>query len=234
MRILICDDNLNDCEFIKHNIISNLTDDFEGAIFCLHNANECISFTHHNNPDILFLDIELGDSNGIQLAKYLKSKFPYLIIIYISNHPRYVFSCFETEPLDFLRKPINKIELDRTFSRAISKYKDIHKMLPIKWQNEAVNLEIKDICYIEGYNRHLIFKLYNGDCYEVVGKINDVYETLKLHGFIKSHQGYIVNMLHIKDFDENVINMKNGETVLMSVRRRLKTKEAYFEYINRR
>ena len=97
-----------------------------------------------------------------------------------------------------------------------------------------VNLEIKDICYIEGYNRHLVFHLYNGESYEIVGKIDEMYKFLKIHGFVKSHQGVVVNMLHIKDFGESEIYMKNGESVLMSVRKRLKTKEAYSEYINRR
>ena len=172
--------------------------------------------------------------NGIDLAKYLRSEFPALIIVYITNHPDYVFSCFETEPLNFLRKPIDKIEFNKTFQRIIKKYTEIHKCVPIKWQNDSVNLEIKDICYIEGYNRHLVFHLYNGDSYEVVGKIDEMYNILRVHGFVKSHQGFVVNMLHIKDFGESEIHMKNGKTVLMSVRKRLKTKEAYSDYINRK
>ena len=70
--------------------------------------------------------------------------------------------------------------------------------------------------------------------YEIVGKLDEMYNYLKVHGFVKSHQGFVVNMLHIKDFGESEIRMKNGVTVLMSVRRRLKTKEAYSDYINRR
>ena len=155
-------------------------------------------------------------------------------LVYITNHPDYVFSCFETEPLNFLRKPIDKIEFNKTFQRIIKKYTEIHKCIPIKWQNDSVNLEIKDICYIEGYNRHLVFHLFNGESYEVVGKIDEMYNFLKVHGFVKSHQGFVVNMLHIKDFGESEIRMKNGASVLMSVRKRLKTKEAYSDYINRR
>lgn len=87
---------------------------------------------------------------------------------------------------------------------------------------------------MKAINRHLVFHLYNGDCYEIVGKINEIYKSLKVHGFVKSHQGFVVNMLHIKDFGESEIYMKNGETILMSVRKRLKTKETYSDYINRR
>lgn len=234
MRIIICDDEQNHCMIIKKFCLSNLDENSESVIDIVHCGNELLSFCKKYNPDILFLDIELGDINGIEIAKYLRQSFPILIIVYITNHPNYVFSCFETEPLDFLRKPINKYDFDKTYYRCLKKYQDLHKSLPIKWQNNSVNLEIKDICFVEGYNRHLIFHLYNGDIYEVVGKLEDVFKALKSFDFIKTHQGFVVNMLHIKEFRENEIHMKNGETVLLSVRKRLKAKEAYSAYINRR
>lgn len=197
MRILVCDDEQRYCQIISEYILANFDENSEGVIETFNSAKELVSFCLKNEPDILFLDIELGDLNGIELAKYLRSEFPALIIVYITNHPDYVFSCFETEPLNFLRKPIDKIEFNKTFQRIIKKYTEIHKCIPIKWQNDSVNLEIKDICYIEGYNRHLVFHLFNGESYEVVGKIDEMYNFLKVHGFVKSHQGFVVNMLHI-------------------------------------
>lgn len=234
MRILVCDDEKYCCQIIKKHILSNLDEKSESVVIVFNTAREVVEYCLKNEPDILFLDIELGGVNGIDLAKQLREDFPALIIVYISNHPEYVFSCFETEPLNFLRKPINEVEFYKTFQHIIRKYTEMHKSIPIKWQNDSVNLEIRDICYVEGYNRHLIFHLYSGEYYEVVGKLDDVYNSLKVYGFVKSHQGFIVNMLHIKTFGESEIQMKNGEYVLMSVRRKLKTKEAYSNYINRR
>lgn len=234
MRILVCDDEQRYCQIVKKYIMSILDENSECVVETFNSAEKLVSYCIKHKPDILFLDIELGDMNGIELAKYLRNKFPDLIIVYITNHPNYVFSCFETEPLNFLRKPIDKEELNKTFQRIIKKYTQLHKFIPIKWQNELVNVEIKDICYVEGYNRHLEFHLFNGDCYEIVGRIDEIYDFLKLYGFIKSHQGFIVNMLHIKSFGKDEIYMKNGDTVLMSIRRRLTTKEAYSDYINRR
>lgn len=234
MKIVICDDDLRDCETIRQYVISNLDDDFEGAVSAFHSAKDAVSFCLKNVPDILFIDVELGDMNGIELAKRLKAEFPSLIIVFISNHPGYVFSSFESEPLSFLPKPVNKAQFDKTFQRALKKYAEIHKFLPVRWQNELVNLEISDICFVEGRKRHLIFHLINKESYEVVGKIDDAYKSLKAYGFVKTHQSFIANMLHIKNFGGNEINMKNGETVLISSRRRLKAKEAYADYINRR
>lgn len=234
MRIVICDDNQRDNQIVKRNIISNFDENSESVVECTYSAKELINYCLKIEPDILFLDIELGDMNGIELAKSLKLKYPALIIVYISNYPNYVFSSFETEPLNFLTKPIDQLQFNKTYQRILKKYIEIHKSITIKWQNDSINLEIKDICYIEGYKRHLIFKLCNGEEYEVVGKVNDIYDTLKIYGFVKSHQGYVVNMQHIKEFGKSEIYMRNGQTVLMSVRKRLKTKEAYSNYLQRR
>ena len=233
MRILICDDEHLWRKTIKEYVLTNLDEDSESIVDLFSSSKELIEYCSKNKPDVLFLDIELSDMNGLDLARQLRKEHPTIIIVYITNHPNYVFSCFETEPLNFLRKPIDPIEFKKTFQRIINKYTELHKYIPIKWQNDVVNLEVSDICYVEGYNRHLIFRLYNGESYEVVGRISEIYKTLKVYGFVKSHQGFIVNMLHIKSFGENEIYMKNGDSVLMSVRKRLKTKEAYADYIIR-
>ncbi|MCD7723869.1 MAG: LytTR family DNA-binding domain-containing protein [Clostridiales bacterium] len=232
MRIMVCDDDSAHCDIIERLIYANLDEAFESDVLKFYSAGDLVEFCKNNVPDILFLDIELGDMNGINLAKNLKEKFPNIIIVYVSSHPKYVFACFETEPLNFLKKPPDKDEFAKTFSRVIKKYLQIHKTFPVKWHNELNNLEIKDICYVEGYNRHLQFHLYNGDSYKAVGRIDEIYKELRLYGFVKTHQGFIVNMQHIKSFGENEIYMKNGDTVLMSVRRRLKAKEIYAGYIN--
>ncbi len=232
MRILVCDDERFWCKTIKEYVLSNLDEESESIVEIFYSGKELVEYCFENRPDVLFLDIELSDTNGLDLAKQLRKDFPAIIIVFITNHPNYVFSCFESEPLNFLRKPLESLEFNKTFQRIIKKYRELHKSIPIKWQNDSINLEISDICYIEGYNRHLIFRLYNGESYEIVGRINEMYKVLQVYGFVKSHQGFIVNMLHIKSFGENEIYMKNGDSVLMSVRKRLSTKEAYTEYIN--
>ena len=179
MRILVCDDEQRYCQIINEYILANFDENSEGVIEIFNSAKELVEFCLKNEPDVLFLDIELGDINGIEVAKYLRNEFPTLIIVYITNHPDYVFSCFETEPLNFLKKPIDKIEFDKTFQRIIKKYTEIHKCIPIKWQNDSVNLEIKDICYIEGYNRHLVFICIMGKAMKWLAKLMKYITFLK-------------------------------------------------------
>ena len=134
MRIVICDDNLRDNQIIRQYVVSNFDEYSESVVESTYSANDLIKFCLKIEPDILFLDIELGDMNGIELAKALRAKYPALIIVYITNYPNYVFSSFETEPLNFLTKPIDKFQFNKTFQRIIKKYTEIHKSIPIKWK----------------------------------------------------------------------------------------------------
>lgn len=74
MRILVCDDEQRYCQIVNEYILSNFDENSEGVIETFNSAKALVSFCLKNEPDILFLDIELGDMNGIELAKYLRSE----------------------------------------------------------------------------------------------------------------------------------------------------------------
>lgn len=91
MRILVCDDEQRYCQIINEYILANFDENSEGVIEIFNSAKELVEFCLKNEPDVLFLDIELGDINGIEVAKYLRNEFPTLIIVYITNHQTMYF-----------------------------------------------------------------------------------------------------------------------------------------------
>ncbi|MCC8072625.1 MAG: response regulator [Clostridiales bacterium] len=90
MKILVCDDEQKYCYIVKHLIYEILGEFSESVVYTIDSGKQLIEYCNTSCPDILFLDIELGNSNGIELAKTIRNKFPNLIIEYISNYPDYV------------------------------------------------------------------------------------------------------------------------------------------------
>lgn len=100
MNILICDDNAafaaqlqNDISEYFHNPHMNInmvTDHFDQI---------------EGTYDVIFMDIELNDKNGIEIAKYHKNKHNCLVI-FTSSHENLVFNTFQVEPFQFIRKTI--------------------------------------------------------------------------------------------------------------------------------
>ncbi|MEG2670203.1 MAG: response regulator [Oscillospiraceae bacterium] len=78
-------------------------------------AREAISFAETKNElfDVAFLDIELGYTNGIVLAKQLKKLQPYIHIIFVTSYEKYAVDAFAIHATGYLLKPVEPEALER-------------------------------------------------------------------------------------------------------------------------
>ena len=182
--------------------------------------------------DIIFLDIELNGINGIEAAGLIKELAPETIVIFVSSHSRYIFDAFRIEALHFLVKPIKPEEFSEVFNRAMKKYTKINASVVLKWESVRNKIQISTISYVEGYRRHLCVHTANGT-FEAVGKISEIYEILKPHGFVRVHQGFIVNMNYIKSFNVNEVELTDGSRVAVSVRKKQEALKTYDIFIRK-
>ena len=232
MNICICDDETYIHDEIKL-FISELavtatqfkvTDAFSGEDL----LKKCAS---PDMFDIIFLDTEMTGISGMKTAEKLRKKGVKSIIIFISAQKEYVFDSFKYEAFDFMVKPLKKAQFDGVFFRAVRKYKATHPIIVLKWQNDRYAILVHEITFIEGYQRHIMVHT-NHKIYEAIGKISDMLAELEIHGFIRVHQGFLVNMAYIKCFDNNDIILRDNTKVMISIRKRaeaLKTYDTYLE-----
>ncbi len=233
MKIAICDDEKimrNEVESLVRSF-NALPAQFETAHFDSGEQLEA-HYTAGGRADIIFLDIEMGKSNGIETAEKIRALQRDAIIIFISSHRGYVFDAFRVEALHFILKPIDKYEFDEVFTRAINKHHLLNSYLSFKWENDRRKIAINDIIYIESYNRRLSVHTVN-DVFDTTGKMNDLAKTLETHGFLRIHQGFLVNMNYIRVFDKTNVSLTNGETVMISVRKRSEALKAFDRYLRK-
>ena len=88
------------------------------------NAKDAIALVREHNPDLAFLDIELPDIKGIELAERLREIKPDLAIVFITAHQEYSLDAFKLYAFDYILKPIDEERVKSTFQR-------IYKMLEI-------------------------------------------------------------------------------------------------------
>lgn len=233
MKICICDDD----DFMHQEIRNNLQPFFTESglpqitdLFSGEELVECYSLPI--GFDIIFLDIEMGKLNGIETATEIRKHSPEAIIIFVSSHKNYVFDAFRCEAFHFLVKPIKQDEFDDVFNRALYKHRVMNEKYHICRKNLRQALPIGDITYIEGYKRWL--KVHTAqEVYEHTGKVSDAYEKLKGHGFLRVHQGYVVNMRHIKTFGSTEIILKDGSVIPIGEKRRHEALQMYDKYIQK-
>ena len=127
MKICICDDDKTIHKIIK-SYFNNYTFSSSFLISDLYSAEELInSYSQKKYYDVILLDIEMLQISGIDAAEEIKKITPNVIVIFISNHPKYVFDTFKVEPLHFLVKPLSEQDFFDVFKRALHKYKTLNE-----------------------------------------------------------------------------------------------------------
>ena len=229
MKICILDD---DAAFSRQ--LGRLITDFDKtdsdiSLTLIDTINRFLTCAKQTNGfDIAFISINLADGNGIALAEHLKMLYPKMIVIFLSACRGF----FSPQAFYCLAKPLCAEEFQAVFTLAVQKYTERNSSIVVRWQNKRTRIPLDEISFIEGYNRHLIVHTAEGE-YETVGKISDIYSALLPHGFIRTHQGFIVNMHYIRSFDADSVLLTNGQRVMMSVRMRHETLLAYDHFTDK-
>ncbi|WMM25780.1 LytTR family DNA-binding domain-containing protein [Tissierella sp. MB52-C2] len=233
MRIAICDDESFYREKIKKYLEKyiNLYPEISITEF---DCGEELLKTYDNEEkfDFLFLDIQMKDIDGVQTAQKIRVKDKHVIIFFITSYVNFVSDAFRVGAFQFLIKPISENDFRKDFDRAIEQHKINHYKYVVKYKGSTTKLEVKDIIYIEALNRHLF--IFNGvNRYECVGKLKDEEEKLSFYGFVRCHQGFLVNMAYIKKINKTSILLENGDEIPVSKGLRPRAMEDFNKYITR-
>ena len=88
---------------------------------CFHSAVEALAFIDGAEVDIAFLDIQLTEHNGLELARHMRAKDPGLDIVFTTSHTEFSMQAYDVYPLDYMVKPINRKRLAQTIAMAATK-----------------------------------------------------------------------------------------------------------------
>lgn len=106
-------------------------------------------FEGESDFDILLLDIEMGDMNGVTLAKNIRKKSETVQIIFITGYSDYISDGYDVAALHYLMKPLKAEKLFEVLSRAVAKLTKDGKMITLKIADEIIRLPIREIKYID-------------------------------------------------------------------------------------
>ncbi|GHU40042.1 DNA-binding response regulator [Clostridia bacterium] len=247
MKIAICDDEQHCRESFRQILLAckEMLPDLSIASFS--SGDELIScYLKQEMFDVIFLDIEMPGLSGLETGHQIRKMDKNAIIVFLTSFEHYVFQTFEIETFDFLTKPVQMDTAQSLIRRIATKYQHQHYFVHIKWQEQSHSLEVHEIAYVEGYDRHAIFhtnRTGTGNTfkkYECVGKLNDYEKKLNSYGFLRCHQGFLVNMRYITDIGSKQISINRGltdspnEEIDMSVRKKADCLRAYNKYLARR
>ena len=176
--------------------------------------------------DIVFLDIQMDGTDGIETAKLLRQRDEDAILIFITGIREYVFKAFDVAAFHYLLKPIEEGKFHEVFQRAKreleKRKKQRRETIFIKTRNRSFTLEKDSILYIESRAKKVEIHTV-GENIEVYASMNEM-EVQLGDGFYRCHRGYLVNMAFVAEYDSESITLNNGEYIYLA-------KEKYGEFV---
>ena len=232
LKIAICDDSSDALSFLSDGISAHpLSKNFSIGSF---SSPKSLLDTVENSTafDLIFLDVDMPEMNGIELGKRLREFLPKCYIVFVTNYPQYAIDAYECEAYHYLLKPVNINKLHVILDKICRNYKNENAEYVIRGRFENVRVLIKDILYVEYSDKHLHFHMDDSEknTYEIKGGLTETHEKLKMFGFFKCHEAFTVNLSKISRFDGYEAVLVNGDRIPISVRNKTALLVAYTNY----
>ncbi|MNJ97315.1 Transcriptional regulatory protein YehT [compost metagenome] len=207
MNCLIVDDNLIALTIIKKMISLEPALTVVGECF---SAVEAYMQLQQKEIDILFLDIEMPDMNGLELVKSLGDKRPMVIIT--TSTADYAAEAFDLNVVDFLIKPVRParflmgVEKARKMMmvKSLAMPDNADEFVFIRASNVVRRLKINDILYMEARGDYVKINI-PGHTYAIHSSLKSVAEKLSKSTFFKVHRSFIVNVSKIDTIDGGML-----------------------------
>jgi two-component system LytT family response regulator len=188
-------------------------------------------------PDLLLLDIQLGDGSGFDVIA--RTAYKQFKVIFITAYNEYAIQAFRINALDYLLKPINKKQLSESierlslvsinnhFERLQSMMQQIELNHPKKIgfsTSEGYSLHnIDDIIRCESDNNYCTIYFVGNEKLYIAKTLKELEEQLAVYGFERIQQSHLINLKHLKKYlgrDEGTVVMSDGSQVPVAQRKR--------------
>lgn len=235
LKIILCDDNPLDLNILMDQLKCICQrNDIEVAYYPYSNV-ESMFFDIENNLvsfDVLFLDILIGDSNGIEYARKIQTLGIKSEIVFISSSEKYVFDALDLFPTQYLLKgQLGEERLEQTLFKAMDNIeKTKAKTFVCKMSNETKLIDIKDIFYFEIFRRQVTV-YYNDTNFTFYSTLDQVLHDLNDQNFIRCHRSFIINLKKITSLNTQYVTLTNGKEIDIGRSYKKQITHAFDEYL---
>lgn len=231
MRICLVDDDSIQLEYLKR-IIDKWSDknDVQTELSFYHSSEEMLFEHNESYPyDMIVLDIQMGDMNGIELAKRIRKTDKNVILAFISGMSNYVFDGYEVQATRYILKPVK----DKKVFELLD-YVHIHttkrsSYLIISVSGEKKRINYNDIIYFESMGHYITLHLEDEE-YDYKYSIRDLCADLIQTEFIQTHRSYVVNLKYVEKITRNKCHLIQNISVPLSRNSYKSVNEKFIKY----
>ena len=214
MRLAICDDN-----DLERNLLYTLLQKYfsENSVRCEFTLYDRGATLYYDvmegiEYDIIFLDLFIGDSFGINLAQKLRDLSYHGKIVFCTVSADYALESYQVYASGYILKPYSLQDIRRTLDRFLPEY--LCDCYLVKQKARIVYIPLNEILYVESDNTKCVLHRTEDREYNIYKKLGQIEAELNDPRFLRCHQSYLVNMNYIREANE-VFLLQNGDEVLI-------------------
>lgn len=167
----------------------------------------------------IFLDIDMPEMNGLDVASKIRQNYPDLILIFISEHLQFAPLGYKVNAFRYILKTQYTEEIEPCLEAIHDKLLESKYVVLIELRDSQIIMPLHYILYFEGTPyRHVLLHTIkiNNQILECRGKINEYDEKLSNKGFIRLQKSFLVNMYYINKISSYKAKLQNGEILRAS------------------
>lgn len=216
--IAVCDDEVMECSKIAAKIREILEEmNVSCTIRQFYSGRELLQSSE--NFDMIFLDIIMGDLDGMKTAQLIRKKAYDKLLVFISASRDYVFDAYDVEAFQYLLKPIEDKKLKKVLEKAVRKtVEHSQAFLIVSRDRQKKKIFLDDIYYFEIRGR-MIDAHGTGGIFSYYEQIGLLERELQGKGFFRCHKSYLVNLKYVDVYNRQELVLDNGERIVIARRR---------------
>ncbi|GHV42416.1 DNA-binding response regulator [Spirochaetia bacterium] len=179
--------------------------------------------------DIIFLDIELGDTTGIVVAEQIRKQYKSPTLIFVSAHESYCKQLFHLDTTAFLSKPIDETEVKSLLLRIYRHLRNPQQVFMYHIKEDVFRTPLEDILFFETKLRKIEMTTKQGTV-TFYGKLGEIEARLKHPGFIRIHHSLIVNLDNVERFEKNTLAFPGGLSLALARNRQKEIRRKIMDY----
>ena len=230
LKIAVCDDEPAQREYLA-SLVSRWADQKDTPVqisLFIHAEAFLFAYEDQKDFDILLLDIQMKEINGITLAETVRQEDESMQIIFITAFADYMPYGYEVSALHYLIKPVDEKRLFAVLDKAAKRRRHREAPLLFSTGEGQVKLLSSEIYYVEAF-AHDCFIVMKKRKIQVGLAIGEMEARLG-DAFVRCHRSYLVHLEHIRNITKNVVLLDNGDNVPVSRRLLRQVNRAFLRY----
>lgn len=217
MRIGICDDQKE----IREILTDKVKKYYSAEDIAVYSSGEEL-LAARKLPDILFLDVQMPEKDGMETARELRKRDRQMIIIFVTVTEDYVFQSFDVGAFHYLIKPLEEEKFEEVLQKAVRQVRERdsedagtgkeRQSLIVTSKGQHITVPVREIVYAEVFNRKIILHTMDADI-EYYGKLKEL-EKKAGEDFYRPHRAYLINLNFVRKYNAGAIYLKRGQALV--------------------